>query len=59
MNDPPTAVGGIRSFYLYRFGRLSMNDPPPAVGGIQIIQGTFGQSLRLREVRVGGKRKRE
>ena len=35
MNDPPTAVGGILSFYLYRFGRLAMNDPPTAVGGIQ------------------------
>ncbi len=43
-NDPPTAVGGIRSGG-YAVGRLGFNDPPTAVGGIQEV--IFLRALNL------------
>jgi len=36
MNDPPTAVGGIRIHSFRGCSRLGMNNPPTAVGGIRI-----------------------
>jgi len=34
LNDPPTAVGGIRKFRAAWIGSVDLNDPPTAVGGI-------------------------
>ena len=34
LNDPPTAVGGIREGSYAALCRLDLNDPPTAVGGI-------------------------
>ena len=37
MNEPPTAVGGIRIVLTVALSRLDMNEPPTAVGGIRIV----------------------
>ena len=45
LNNPPTAVGGIESFFARFFFRLDLNDPPTAVGGIRLLQQSRGNPL--------------
>jgi len=38
LNDPPTAVSGIKTFALEVVYRKDLNDPPTSVGGISVVK---------------------
>jgi hypothetical protein len=56
MNNPPTAVGGIRGFVSELLCRLGMNNPPTAVGGIRgfVSELLFRSGMNHPPTAVGG-----